>query len=227
MDSFYDYWELDGYSMTQNNVVSINNYQKEQQLRKDKNFFDSIIKSRKRYTPDFGDLTAFGGDYFPVFLYGNEQARMKEEYTLPVGRCLFLGKAMTSLEHYILLQNQTNNGTAWLCGLLDRNISWEKSSYPFSASKKVFGELVGVPLNVLTTLDNKYENGEKATRSAVTVRLVGDDQKESLVRAWMYIHDLEFIETFPKFGTNKLLVAPWGQNYRGSYYHAIDTKKEV
>lgn len=135
-------------------------------------------EEREDFTPDFIDLKTQGADLYPVFVYGED----KEGFTMEhlTENCVFFGEAVSCLENYLLFRNKGFGPKAILLDY-DQKVR-ENLGYYVQASKKIVGELYGVPLHKLCALDKYHQNSILTERSKMMVSFESEQKIQNGIR---------------------------------------------
>lgn len=148
------------------------------------------LQESYKYTPDFKELKNSKKDEFLVLIVGNMQLGK------PLAHCLtganYYGKAMTMGSDY-MMKRTSPAGPPFVLHLKKRFLK-NGIMVPPHMVGKIEGDLVGVPLRMLTKLDIVEENTGCSTRERKWVNLLHSDQNNSHAEAFVYCADQEFYE---------------------------------
>lgn len=166
--------------------------------------WDTIEESTKN-TPDWHDLKKSHRDEFLVFVTGNNRVDYWRNYELR--GCNYYGVGVTWADNFIMKRSSvyTKKGAVdpMVFEFPTKTTNWNAINHVFTEdmTKKVEGDVYGVPLRRLAFIDNQEGNTDGMNRVERWVDLKHPMQDEKCVRCFMYVVDTEFFIEYFSYST--------------------------
>lgn len=149
------------------------------------------LQEMYKYTPDFGELRKSKEDEHLVFITGNMMLGRSLSHVLT--GCNYYGKGMTTGSDY-MMKRTSANGPPFVLHIKNRVLKHSRALITPNMVGKIEGDVVGVPLRLLTKIDQYEGNGDCANREKRYVTLLHSDQGRQSVSCHMYLGDQEYYE---------------------------------